>query len=102
MASSTSELKSFVQNCHNVGSINSGQGFGITATLDNNGKIQTSYSLEGSAEMIAGNGVDDKSKMLTTEEMKTPNNFIGWSFDESNGIWKMGNAYPILAWQTNE
>lgn len=102
MASSTSELKSFVQNCHNVGSINSGQGFGITATLDNNGKIQTSYSLEGSAATIATIGADDKSKMLTAEEMKTPNNFTGWSFDESNSIWKMGNAYPILAWQTNE
>ena len=105
MTSSTNGLNSSVQNCHNAGSINSGQGFGITAILDRACSIKNSYFLNNIASAITSEistGEVSTSGSLTAEQMKIPNNFIGWSFDESNGIWKMGNAYPILAWQTNE
>lgn len=99
MASDKSGLKSQIKNCHNVGSINSNQGFGITVTIDSPGIIDNSYSLQGTAAAIAGtDGTINNSEFLTNEQMKVSSNFKDWAFTNDSSIWKMGNSYPVLSW----
>lgn len=90
-----------IENCYSVGLVtapDSSQYYGGML-----GHYNSTYDIVSSYydEETAGMTDTDKGTPKTTAEMKQPETFVGWDFDD---IWDIdeGESYPYLKWQNND
>lgn len=106
-------------NCYNTGSVSGKESVGgivgslsddasitnsyntgtVVGTMNAGGVAGTKYGTEKNCFYLAdckGNGTNfdcDAGTALSSEQMKTQDEYVGWDFD---GIWTMGNFSPML------
>ena len=88
-----------IENCFSAGLVNN------TGTMRGGmiGYYNYSYIIISSYYDTITSGMGDTNKgiPMTTDDMKQPETFVGWDFDD---IWDIdeGESYPYLKWQKND